>query len=601
MRSPLESIPPAPDDESSARGSTKSREGANEVEPETAPPSPLAFWAKLRRDGPLGWWGSGRNSAAAREKIQRREFGSRAQRCLGWFGAAKKWRSVAPFGTAIDVTRSSTRRSPSASSGRTRASRNSKKKTSSRSGKRNGTKAKGKARASKREAEPAGVPLSRIYLRAGAVVAALVAANVFYFQGHTDDFAKLVPKSAAISGKKSFRFGQVPKKICRQKPASMMSSMSSLIPVHGHIGGKEPIAKSLGELGLSKSSIQEVQAALGEVIDPSLLAGQAYPLRIRQDTKLVVHGLEIELESGHLVQLCREDGEFKARNLQLRPSTKTGLLSLRLDAGASLASALRKAGENIELAHKLGDLLAAEMDPLTDLRPSDRIDLIVEKRFVGDTFHRYGRILAFSFRGAAGKHRYFYRKTSQGNLAYYDRAGRPMKRRYLKSPTPWYWATAGGGHARPAEQVLRERRRGAEYRRPEGLPVFAMTDLSITHVGEDPKSGGFVESVDADGRMIRLSGLSYPLPRFSRGDEVKQGQTLGFVGAKLGQRDPRLRIELRDKDGAWVYLPDFLSRGDQGIADERLGERLDPHALAAHRRAISPWIKRLAKASRGSS
>lgn len=433
------------------------------------------------------------------------------------------------------------------------------------------------------------------------MVAALVAINVFYFQGQSDSFAKLVPRSTAISGKSSLSFGEVPQGVCSEAPAAMISNMSSLIPVHGRIGGKLGISESLARLGLSKSSIQEVQSSLAQVIDPSLLEGRSYPLRVRMDPKLKVHGLEIELESGHLLQLCRKDGEFRPRNLQLRPSSKTGVVSLRLDASASLASALRKEGESLELAHKIGDLLAAELDPLAHLRPSDRIDLIVEKRFVGDTFHRYGRILAFTFRGAAGKFRYFYRKTSEGTLAYYDAAGRPMRRRYLKSPTPWYWASARGGRARPAEQVLRERRRGAEYRRPQGLPVFALTDLTVTTVGEDPRNGGYIESVDSDGRMLRFSGLSYPMPRFSRGDKVVQGQTLGFVGAKLGRSAPRLRVELRDKDGAWIYLPDFLSRGDKGVADERLGERLDPHGLAAHRRAIMPWIKRLAEASRRSS
>lgn len=502
------------------------------------------------------------------------------------------------------MTRSSTRRSSSAGAACSRTSRNSKKKKSAKSSGRSNAKRKSstKAKGALRDSTAAaGVSLSRIYLRAGAVVAALVGINVLYFQGQSDSFAKLVPRSAAISATPSLRFGEVPEGICAQTPASMMSKLDTLIPVSGRIGGKPGIEQSLGHLGLDQASIEEVRQSLSEVIDPSLLSGRSYPLRLRMDPKRKLHALEIELESGHLVQLCREQGEFRARNLQLRPSSKTELVSLRLDASASLASAVRKSEETLELAHKVGDLLSAELDPLADLRPSDRVDLIVEKRFVGDTFHRYGRVLAFTFRGAAGKFRYFYRKTSDGALAYYDAAGRPMRRRFLKSPTPWYWASAGGGRARPAEQVLRERRRGAEFRRPQGLPVLALSDLSISSSGEDPQSGGFLEAVDADGRLLRFSGLAMPLPSFSRGEKVSQGQTLGFVGAKLGRRAPRLRVELRDQDGAWIYLPDFLSRGDKGVAQTRLGERLDPHGLAAHRRAIMPWIKRLAQASRRSS
>lgn len=520
-------------------------------------------------------------------------------------GELKIWRRESAFGTAKEVAQTPTRRSKKASAQRARSSRNSK--TASRS--RNSSNAKRSASSSSRRKKSApvespvrgGLTLSRIYLRAGAVVALLIAVNVFYFRRHSDLFASLVPRSASISSSKGLKFGQIPQQPCRNKPASMIASMSSLIPVEGRIGGKITIERSLGRLGLSESSIEEIQDSLSEVIDPSLLEGASYPLRARLDPKLKVHGLEIELASGHLLQLCREKDKLKARNLQLRPSSKTGLLSLQLDASASLVKALQNVGEKRELAHLLGDLLRAELDPLTDLRPSDRIDFIVEKRFVGKTFHRYGRVLAFAFRGAAGKFRYFYRTTSSGELAYYDAAGRPMRRRYLKTPTPWYWATSGGGRARPAEQVLRDRRRGAEYRRPAGLPVYAITDLTITRVGEDSKSGAFVESVDSEGRLLRWSGLASPLPDYARGDRLAQGDTVGYVGAALGSRAPRLRLELRDKDGSWVYLPDFLSRGGESGAMHRIGELLGPRALSAHRTAIMPWLKSLAQASRRAS
>lgn len=436
--------------------------------------------------------------------------------------------------------------------------------------------------------------------RAIGVVALLGAINVAYFWQNKEAFERLIPRNASLDGSPQRAFGQAPKEVCQSHPADLIADLESMVVIDENLSKRGALGEALARFAVADTEIKELETALSKVIDPKLLPGQARPYRLRLDRKRRIAGFELEYDAGHLIQVCKEKQRFVARNVQYTHSTQVEAVSLSLGADARLVSAVREQKEHASLARRLAEVFVHEFDPQHDLRPGDRVQLLVEKQRLGDRFHRYGRILAFAFSGQAGRFSYYYRAVSPGVFAYYDQAGRPLRRNYIKNPTAWYAGGEGVGSGQKPEQMVFDRRRGAEYRRPEGLPVIAVSDFEVRRSGEDPKLGLFVEGRDRMGRVQRYASLGALRPSLKKGAKVAQGEVVGFVGRTGVSARSTLRLECTDTSDKWIYFPEFVGVAGESGPVLRVGQRLSPQALAAHRRAIRPWIKSLVEAQRNS-
>src|SRR5262249_58160905 len=84
-----------------------------------------------------------------------------------------------------------------------------------------------------------------------------------------------------------------------------------------------------------------------------------------------------------------------------------------------------------------------------DTRAGDRFRLLVEKRYAGDTFVDYGRILVAQYKSGG--------KTLSGvgfdkgvsRFAHYDLNGNSLRKSFLKSPLEFTRITSGFTYARP--------------------------------------------------------------------------------------------------------------------------------------------------------
>jgi murein DD-endopeptidase MepM/ murein hydrolase activator NlpD len=206
----------------------------------------------------------------------------------------------------------------------------------------------------------------------------------------------------------------------------------------------------------------------------------------------------------------------------------------------SLFASMERLGESPGLTAKLVTLFEWDFDFAADSLPGDRFRLLVEKRYAGDHFVGDGDILIgqYATAGRAVLTGVAYRD-ADGDTAYYDAAGRSVRKMFLRAPLDFTRITSGFSHARrhPILGGLRPHL-AVDYGAPVGTPVRAVADGVVESAGW---AGGYGLSITlrhARGYQTMYNHLSRL--NVHRGARVKQRQVIGRVGSTGLSTGPHL-------------------------------------------------------------
>ena len=386
-----------------------------------------------------------------------------------------------------------------------------------------------------------------------------------------------------------------PERACGGDPVRIFEGLHDQIFQASALGSGRTLRLSLLELGVAGPEIDAIEAAIRPSLDLGLVAGSGAPVRVAMDRRGGVQALEIELAEGHLVQACRADGGMQVRTIQHPAVSDVAVVRIELGNDADLVRAVVEAGERPELAAAIAEVLAYDVDLVTEAEPRDRIELLIEKRSLGKQFHRYGAVLALRFRGAAGRHGY-YRHQPEGSriAAYYDAEGRPQRRSLLRSPLRFHAIASETRAMMPPSVEVVAGRAGALYRRPEGAPVVALGD-GVVRMAQETGDAGIVVELELPGGIVaRHAHLLRTLGDLRPGVKVRQGQLIGLAGHTGKTATDRVRVELwSEADGVTTMLdPLIIARND----DQRppvLGAPLREKQLERFKAETAPWHRAL--------
>jgi murein DD-endopeptidase MepM/ murein hydrolase activator NlpD len=235
---------------------------------------------------------------------------------------------------------------------------------------------------------------------------------------------------------------------------------------------------------------------------------------------------------------------------------------------AAVADSVLPAAERVALAWEIADVYDWEVDFSRDLRPGDRFEVLIDRLESPAGERRFGRILAARVDVARRPSYAFYFESELGRGAFYDAAGRSLRRAFLRAPLEFRRISSGfGGRMHP---VLRQWRshQGVDYAAAAGTRVRATADGVVTKAGRDGGYGVLVELRHANGIRTRYGHLRAFAPGIRVGARVSQNETIGYVGSTGLSTGPHLHYEFlvngrptnpRRKDaGAVRSIPDAL-------------------------------------------
>ncbi len=270
--------------------------------------------------------------------------------------------------------------------------------------------------------------------------------------------------------------------------------------------------------------------------------------------------VSVEGDEGHrLTRLVArwatdDDGQFTrwtlerdADGLSERTEVAPTHVSTRMGNGtiqSSLFAATDEADIPDSVANQLAEIFAGEIDFHRDLRKDDRFAVVYESIEADGEVLRAGRVLSAEFVNNGKTHQAFWFKEANAKEGgYYNADGVSLRRAYLASPLAFSRVTSGFKmRFHPILQTWRAHL-GVDYAAPAGTPVRSVGQGIVDVAGSQGGFGNVVMIKHAGGQTTVYAHLSRI--HVKRGQSVKQGQTLGLVGATGWATGPHLHFEFR--------------------------------------------------------
>jgi murein DD-endopeptidase MepM/ murein hydrolase activator NlpD len=210
---------------------------------------------------------------------------------------------------------------------------------------------------------------------------------------------------------------------------------------------------------------------------------------------------------------------------------------------AAVPDSFLPARERVALAWAIADVYAWEIDFSKDVRPGDRVEVLIERLQSQEGERRLGRILA-SRVDVAGHPSFAFAFDREGVRAgFYDERGRSLRRAFLRAPLRFrHISSRFGGRFHPILKRWRSHQ-GTDYSAAWGTPVNATADGVITMAGRNGGYGNMIEIRHANGIHTRYGHLANFARGVHVGMRVRQEQTIGFVGSTGLSTGPHLHYE----------------------------------------------------------
>jgi murein DD-endopeptidase MepM/ murein hydrolase activator NlpD len=266
-----------------------------------------------------------------------------------------------------------------------------------------------------------------------------------------------------------------------------------------------------------------------------------------------------EIDTDNLLQIINVDrSQPIALDAQILPIEKeVELVSVRGSIGPehpSLIAAVANTGEKVQLAMALAEIFSGQVDFDRGLQSGDGFSVMFEKTWRNGDFSAYGPILGATFT-ADGKEYHAFRwvDPTTGKAAYYDEAGRSLRRFFLMSPLrfePRITSSFSRNRLHPVHNT-NSAHLGVDYAAPHGSPVVAVASGTVVSAGWSGAGGNQIHLRHVGGFETFYLHLSSYAKGVRAGTHVEQGQLIGRVGATGTATGPHLDFRLR-KNGVFV-------------------------------------------------
>jgi murein DD-endopeptidase MepM/ murein hydrolase activator NlpD len=335
----------------------------------------------------------------------------------------------------------------------------------------------------------------------------------------------------------------------------------------------------LQSMGFSSSTAARLIASAQSVFDlRHLRAGNSFV--VGRSSLGDLREVRYRIDADRILYIRPQGNDFYAE-VQTIPS-ETQEVGVTGGVNGSLFNAVLDAGERPELAMRLAEIFAFDLDFYTDPRPGDTFRVVVEKKTLDSgEIVSYGRILAAEYNNGPHPYRAVLFHGPNGAPAYYTPDGKSMKKAFLHSPLKFAAVITSHFSQHRYHPILKEYRPhlGIDYAAPTGTPVQTIGDGRVIFAGRKGGAGNLIEIQHSNGYTTYYMHLSRVLVH--SGERVQQGQRIGLVGMTGLATGPHLHYEYRVngvfKNPQTIALPaaepinpayaaDFVAMRDRAMA-----------------------------------
>ena len=337
----------------------------------------------------------------------------------------------------------------------------------------------------------------------------------------------------------------------------------------------DSLAKIFKRLGYNARTTHDVSRAKGD--DSNLLKklNVGDVLRIGKDSTGKLTALEYPLSKTDTLFVNYINGQYQSfketKTVEIRESIAHGVIKSNF-WNAGIAAGLDD-GQIINLANIFG----WDIDFALDIRKGDSFHVVYENKYVDGEFIGNGKILAAEFINQDDPFQAI--RFTDGE--YYSPDGKSMRKAFLRAPVNFKYISSNFKPKRfhPIQKRWKAHR-GTDYRANKGTPVVAAGNGKVTHSTYNKYNGNYVFIQHGNGIVTKY--LHFSKRAVKKGQRVKQGQIIGYVGSTGMSQAPHLHYEFLlngvHRNPRTVKLPDAkpinkkYRQAFAAIASQRLTE-----------------------------
>ena len=242
---------------------------------------------------------------------------------------------------------------------------------------------------------------------------------------------------------------------------------------------------------------------------------------------------------------CTDDGGWKCNTINVERDTRAVYKTGEIQNGDSFYVAGIRAGIPAGILIDVYDLLAFEMDFERDIRAGQHFSVLYEENFSDGEKVDNGHVLAVEFQALRGDVRMYRFKKSDGTTGYYDENGNGAIKSLKRTPINNAKVTSSFSTSRKHPVLgFTRAHKGVDFRASTGTPIPAAGAGRVVARGFNRGHGNYVK--------IRHNGtyetLYAHMSKFAKnvvvGTNVRQGQTIGYVGSTGLSTGPHLHYEV---------------------------------------------------------
>lgn len=308
----------------------------------------------------------------------------------------------------------------------------------------------------------------------------------------------------------------------------------------------DSLAKIFSKLRIPYNELEQIlrlQAAKQHLTH--LKPGQKlyFDLSITPNKQNHINEIKFSISSSKTLYIKKQGKKFTA-TLISEPMTAT----LEFKSGVihhSLAVAARRAGLTRRLYSELLSIFQGDINYSRNLRSGDHFAILYKEYYVDGKKDHPGHIVAADFTNHGKTYRAVRFTYPKDHTAYYTPAGRGIKPLFIIPPIKYKFISSGFQYHRldPVTHTYRPHL-GIDYAANYGTPIRSIGEGKVIFANKHEGYGNAVE-VRYDHKYKALyAHMEHIARNIHSGEEVKQGEVLGYVGSTGWSTGPHLHFEM---------------------------------------------------------
>jgi murein DD-endopeptidase MepM/ murein hydrolase activator NlpD len=272
--------------------------------------------------------------------------------------------------------------------------------------------------------------------------------------------------------------------------------------------------------------------------------------------------------------------------LSSREETRSLQRELRMASGTIQSSfylAGKESGMSDNLILKMANIFGWDIDFIQDIRQGDRFYVLYEEVRRDGEYLRDGEVLAATFVNQDDTFEAV-RFDAGNGFDYYTPEGRPMRKAFLRAPLNFLSVNSNFNPRRLHPVTKRVApHRGIDYGAKKGTPVWATGDGKVIRSAYNKLNGHHVFVQHANNIVTKY--LHFTKRAVKKGQRVRQGQTVGYVGATGRVTGVHLHYE---------FIVNGVHRNPRTVKLPQ-AKPIPQQQLAEFKLAAAPLMKQLAR------